>query len=49
MWCVSESVDGQYSATLPISKDDVIFGARAVDAAGHVSLAVVPMPVNLRQ
>lgn len=33
-----------YSATLPISKDNVIFGVRAVDALGHRSLVVVPMP-----
>jgi hypothetical protein len=29
---------------VPISKDNVIFGVRAVDSAGHRSLAVVPMP-----
>jgi Peptidase family M28 len=28
--------------TLPISKDNVIFGVRSVDAAGHRSLVVVP-------
>jgi Peptidase family M28 len=32
------------SATLPISKDNVIFAVRAVDAAGHRGLAVVPVP-----
>ena len=31
--------------TLPVSKDNVIFGVRSVDAAGHRSLAVVPTPV----
>jgi Peptidase family M28 len=36
----------QYTVTLPVSKDNVIFGVRAVDAAGHASLAVVPMPVR---
>ena len=30
------------SVDLPISKDNVIFGVRAVDAAGHRSLVVVP-------
>ncbi|MDE3186526.1 MAG: M28 family metallopeptidase [Acidobacteriota bacterium] len=30
------------SITVPISKDNVIFGVRAVDAAGHRGLAVVP-------
>lgn len=33
------------SATLPVSKDNVVFGIRAVDAAGHASVAVVPYPV----
>jgi hypothetical protein len=28
--------------TVPVSKDNVIFGVRAVDAAGHRSLVVVP-------
>ncbi len=38
-------VDGDsYAATLPISKDNVIFGVRAVDAAGHRSVAVTPLP-----
>jgi hypothetical protein len=32
------------SATVPISKDNVIFGVRAVDSAGHRSPAVVPWP-----
>ncbi len=31
-------------ATLKVSKDNVIFGVRAVDAAGHRSLPVVPEP-----
>jgi hypothetical protein len=31
-------------ATLPLSKDNVVFAVRAVDAKGHRSLAVVPMP-----
>lgn len=30
------------SLTLPVSKDNVIFGVRSVDAAGHRSLVVVP-------
>ena len=33
-----------YSITLPVSKDNVIFGVRAVDAQGHRSPAVAPMP-----
>jgi hypothetical protein len=31
-------------AKLPISKDNVIFAVRSVDAKGHVSLPVVPEP-----
>lgn len=34
----------QTRATLPISKDNVIFGVRAVDAQGHRSPAVAPLP-----
>jgi hypothetical protein len=30
--------------TLPLSKDNVIFGVRAVDAKGHKSLVVTPIP-----
>lgn len=33
-----------WSVTLPISKDNVIFGVRSVDAAGHRSPAVIPTP-----
>jgi hypothetical protein len=28
--------------TVPVSKDNVVFGVRAVDAAGHRGLVVVP-------
>ena len=31
-------------ATLPVSKDNVVFAVQAVDAKGHWSLAIVPMP-----
>jgi hypothetical protein len=33
---------GTVTVTVPISKDNVIFGVRAVDAAGHRGLVVVP-------
>lgn len=33
---------GQITVGLPVSKDNVIFGVRAVDAAGHRGLVVVP-------
>jgi hypothetical protein len=42
----SDGPGGQYTVTLPVSKDNVIFGVRAVDAAGHASPAAVPMPVR---
>ena len=35
---------GQRAITMPVSKDNVIFGVRAVDADGHRSPAVVPVP-----
>jgi hypothetical protein len=41
---ISQSGNGEFSVTLPISKDNVIFGVRAVDDEGHRSPAVVPMP-----
>ena len=45
----SESVDkpGHRTAALNISKDNVIFAVRAVDAQGHKSLPVVPTPERL--
>ena len=43
---VEESVaagdSGAVSVSLPVSKDNVIFGVRAVDARGHRGLVVVP-------
>ena len=32
------------SVTLPISKDNVMFALRSIDAKGHASLPVVPRP-----
>ncbi len=32
------------AVTLPVSKDNVFFGVRACDAAGHCSAAVTPLP-----
>jgi hypothetical protein len=34
------------SITLPVSKDNAIFGVEAVDAAGHRSVAVPPLPAR---
>jgi hypothetical protein len=33
-------------ATLPVSKDNVIFGVQALSARGHASLAVYPVPAS---
>ena len=46
-WQFSQTVapqadGGQATVTVPISKDNVIFAVRAVDASGHRGLAVVP-------
>jgi len=40
----SSTPTGGYSVTLPISKDNVIFGVKSIDAQGHRSPAVAPMP-----
>jgi hypothetical protein len=36
--------DGHYKSTLPVSKDNVVFGVRSVDTAGHRSIVVLPRP-----
>jgi hypothetical protein len=38
----AQAGDGPITVTVPISKDNVVFGVRAVDAAGHRGLVVVP-------
>ena len=43
-WEHAENVGNTTRATLKLSKDNVIFAVRAVDAAGHRSLPVVPLP-----
>ena len=43
-WEHAENVGNTTRAALKLSKDNVIFGVRAVDAAGHRSLVVVPVP-----
>jgi hypothetical protein len=43
-WEKVQAVGNVTRATLPISKDNVIFAVRAVDAQGHRSLPVVPLP-----
>ncbi|MGO9086931.1 MAG: hypothetical protein ACLQBK_17040 [Candidatus Sulfotelmatobacter sp.] len=43
-WEQVQNVGNAMRATLKVSKDNVIFGVRAVDRAGHRSLPVVPVP-----
>ena len=43
-WQHAKDVGNATKATLPMSKDNVFFAVRAVDAKGHRSLAVVPLP-----
>ena len=43
-WQHSQPVGNVTQATVPVSKDNVIFAVRAVDAQGHRSLAIVPQP-----
>jgi hypothetical protein len=43
-WEHVKSVGDTTTATLDVSKDNVIFAVRAVDKAGHRSLPVVPVP-----
>lgn len=43
-WTNAKDVGNVTKATLPMSKDNVFFAVRAVDAKGHRSLAVVPAP-----
>jgi hypothetical protein len=41
-WERVEAVGSRTRATLKVSKDNVIFGVRALDSVGHRSLPVVP-------
>ena len=45
-WQFSHTVENGTHATLPVSKDNVIFGVRSVDAAGHRSPAAFPFPAR---
>jgi hypothetical protein len=40
----SSTAEGHFSAQIPVSKDNAVFGVRAVNAHGHRSPAVVPWP-----
>jgi len=43
-WEHVQKIGSGTRVTLPVSKDNVIFAVRAVDAEGHRSLPVVPVP-----
>jgi hypothetical protein len=43
-WELAQRVGDVRKATVAISKDNVIFGVRALDAAGHASLPGEPLP-----
>ncbi|MGC2709995.1 MAG: fibronectin type III domain-containing protein, partial [Candidatus Sulfotelmatobacter sp.] len=43
-WEYVQKVGAATRATMNLSKDNVIFAVRAVDAEGHRSLPVVPAP-----
>lgn len=45
VWTTAETVGSETHAKLPVSKDNVVFGVRSVDAAGHRSIAVLPLPL----
>jgi len=45
-WTNVQSAGSALTLKLAISKDSFIFGVRSVDAAGHRSPAVAPMPVG---
>jgi len=44
LWTHSQSAGAETHLTLDVSKDNVLFGVRAVSAAGDRSLAVPPVP-----
>ena len=43
-WAQGKRVGTETTAKLPVSKDNVVFGIRAVDAQGHRSIVVTPVP-----
>ena len=46
-WEHAQAVGNVTRTTMPLSKDNVIFAVRAVNGAGHRSLAVVPQPEEM--
>ena len=45
-WTTFVSAASAMTIKLPVSKDNVVFGVRSVDTAGHRSLAVLPLPLS---
>lgn len=45
-WTMVQNAGTATSITLPISKDNVLFGVRTIDRAGHASPAVLPTPLR---
>jgi len=43
-WTHAKNVGAATTATLPLSKDDWLFGVRALDARGHTSVVAFPLP-----
>ena len=46
LWTHSQSAGAATHLKLQVSKDNVLFGVRSVDAAGHRSLPVPPLPAR---
>lgn len=45
-WTTFVSAGSATTIKLPVSKDNVVFGVRSVDSAGHRSVAVLPLPAR---
>ncbi|HMF52770.1 MAG TPA: hypothetical protein VK593_00375, partial [Edaphobacter sp.] len=45
-WTMAQGTGSATTIKLPISKDNVVFGVRSVDSAGHRSVAVLPTPTR---
>lgn len=46
LWTMAQNAGAATRIELPVSKDNVIFGVRAMDPAGHRSPAVMPTPTR---
>lgn len=45
-WQHAKDVGNVTQVTMPVSKDDYIFGVRSLDGAGHASVASYPAPIR---